>query len=328
MRWSHPDEVRWLLLVPMIVAAWVLYVHAKTRARRRVAPAPLASVSRLSRWRHDLVTLGTALLATVALVAALMGPQRLAERRTPEYARLDLIVVLDRSASMRATDVGPSRFARALAELRALILDKPEAVDRVALVGFSGTAVVLSYLTRDVDSLLFYLEWLGDETELYYGTDLGTALIAAHQVAAADRQRSRKVVLVISDGDDQGDRLPAALARLNGDRIPVYAVGIGSDRPMRIPVVSASGPPRYLEDEEGQPLVARFGETTLREIAAATGGRYVRSTTGVELARAIRALARAERRVVGWKRTEQPVDLSRVALAVAALALAGLVVRL
>jgi Ca-activated chloride channel family protein len=328
MRWLHFDQIRWLLAAPWIVAAWLLYLRGRARFRRRAVRAPLPSVSRLSGRRHDLIALTAALVAVLALVAALMRPQRFVERRDPAYERQDLIVVLDRSASMRAADVVPSRFGRAVAELKAFLVGKPAPIDRVALVGFAGSAVVLSYLTRDVDSLLFYLDWLAEDPEPYFGTDLGTALLAAHQVVASDRRRTRKIVLVVSDGDDQGARLPTALARLRRDGVPVYAVGIGSDRPTFIPLARAPGSPRYLEDEEGRPLVARFGEATLRQIAAATGGRYVRSTTGAELARAMGELAQRERRLVGWTSSGRYEDLHRPALVVAAAALAVLIVRL
>ncbi len=328
MRWLHPDQIRWLLAAPWLVAAWLLYLGAKARFRRRATSAPLVAVSRGSGLRHDLVTLVVSLVAVSALVAALMRPERLVERREPEYERQDLIVVLDRSASMRATDIRPSRFARAIAELKAFLVGKPETIDRVGLVGFAGSAVVLSYLTRDVDSLLFYLDWLGEETEPQFGTDLGTALVAAHGVASADRRPTRKIVLVVSDGDDQGTRLATALARLRRADVPVYTVGIGSDQPALIPLPGPSGSQQYLEDDEGRPLVTRFSETTLRQVAAATGGRYVRSATGTELAIAMQELARRERRLVGWARRVDYEALHQIALGVAAAALAVLLVRL
>lgn len=327
MRWIHPEEARWLLAIPWLLVAWGLYLHAKRRFRRRVAGPPLATVSRMSSGRYEIVTLSAALASALALVAALMGPERLIEARTPAYERRDLVIVLDRSASMRAADIRPSRFLRAIADISTLLLHKPEGIDRVALVGFAGTAVVLTYPTRDMESLLFYLEWLAEDEELHFGTDLGTALLTAHQVATAESGRHGAVVLAVSDGDDQGRRLGVALARLIRDRIPVHTLGIGSDRPVLIPVAGPTGPTRYLEDEEGRPLMTRFGETTLRQIATATGGRYIRSATGTEVASALRELVEPQR-LVGWSRTIRSESLHRAMLTVAAIALAVLIVRL
>ena len=79
-----------------------------------------------------------------------------------------------------------------------------------------------------------------------------------------------------------------------------------------------------LRDDTGRPVLTRFSEGTLRDIAAATGGEYVRSATGEELRRAIAGMAAGERRVVGWRSSTEPRELYPACLAVAALAAAAL----
>jgi hypothetical protein len=71
-------------------------------------------------------------------------------------------------------------------------------------------------------------------------------------------------------------------------------------------------------------VLTRFQEGTLRSIATATGGRYVRSATGEELQRAIAAIVGGERRVIGWRTSTAPRDLYPLFLAVAALTGAAL----
>src|SRR2546421_619639 len=82
--------------------------------------------------------------------------------RVPAYERQDIVFVLDRSASMRAHDVAPSRFLRATAELRNFLRYKPDTIDRIGLVGFADASVVLSYLTGNIDSVAFYLDWIDE----------------------------------------------------------------------------------------------------------------------------------------------------------------------
>jgi Ca-activated chloride channel family protein len=128
---------------------------------------------------------------------------------------------------MRAPDVQPTRFARAVAEIRQFLEEKPEAIDRVALVGFSNAAIPVSYFTRNVDSLYFYLEWMAEDTRPNFGTDIGTALLTASDVIDRDKQPGGKVVLLISDGEDEGEVLESAINELRNKGASIYSIGIG-----------------------------------------------------------------------------------------------------
>src|SRR4029077_10892392 len=124
----------------------------------------------------------------------------------------DLVIMLDRSASMNARDIAPSRFARATQEIRNLVRRKPDGIDRIALIGFADAAVVLSYLTEDADSLLFYFDWIDRDPTPLFGTNLGEALTSAMDVARKDDRPTRKIFLVVSDGEDFGPELRRAVA--------------------------------------------------------------------------------------------------------------------
>ena len=286
-------------------------------------PPALRTRSRLTTWRRDTAVLVCAATACAAVVVALMRPQLLVESQTPEYAREDLVIVLDRSASMGARDVPPSRFGRAVQEIKAFLAHKPDIIDRVGLVEFSGTSLVLSHLTRDIDSLSFYLDWIRESPEVRFGTDLGGALATARELVRKDDRSTTKVFLVISDGADQGTQLAKELAAVRDERTRVYAIGIGADRDAAIPVVNEMGVETLLEDEEGRPLTAGFDESTLRDIASQTGGRYVRSVTGADLSLALQDLVLRERSLLAMKTTTAYKDFYRESLMVAAVA-AGL----
>jgi Ca-activated chloride channel homolog len=322
MRFLTPQLAVWFLAVPVAFGAWYLHVYQKRRFRERASiGVHLLPLSRLSTRTRDGITLGSALLAIVCATLALMRPQIAGERRVPEYERTDMIVVLDRSVSMRARDIQPSRFARAIQELRTFVARKPEQIDRVGLVGFAGTALVVSHLTRDLNSLLFYLDWIEEDDEVRLGTDLGAALASARELARKDRRPTRKVMLVVSDGDDQGTQLDAELAALRSAQTRVYTIGIGSARDVPIPVSSGSGPGSFLQDENGNLVRTRFVETTLRRIADQTGAQYFRSVTGGELADAMARVVDRERTIVGWTVSTEYRDVYRPFLAAAAAAL-------
>lgn len=326
MRFLHPDLGIWLLAVPAIaVFCLAHYLYKRLSRRREAVQRRFLGLSRRSTFGRDALVLVLASSAAGLLVAALVRPQVVTERYAPEFERQDLVVLLDRSVSMRARDVKPSRAERALTELKNFLQRKPETIDRVALVGFAGAPLILSYLTRDVDTLLFYLDWMAEDPALFYGTDIGAALSSALEVVARDTQPTRKIFLVISDGEDQGTTLDASIATVKRQNIPVHAIGIGSPTEALLPISRPGQRDVFLRDDEGRLVTTEFDETSLRAIAAATGGRYMRSQSGSELVSALHAIERTERRQVGSKTTNEYRDVYRWLLAGALAAIAVMV---
>jgi Ca-activated chloride channel family protein len=325
MRVLHPTLAIGFLGLPLVVAAWYVHVYAKQRFRSAAGLAThLGAVSRFSTRKRDGLSLAAALIGVAAVTLALMRPQLMLERQVPEYEREDLILILDRSASMRAEDIRPTRFERALMEIEAFLREKPETIDRVGLVGFASAAVMVSYPTSDLGGLFFYLDWIHEDTEPQYGTDMGAALESAREMARKDGPRTRKIFLLLSDGDELGTDLPGVLASLRTDRTPVYTIGIGSDGAVRIPVPADMSTIGLMEE----PLYTRFNEATLRDIATKTGGRYFRSETGSELKAAMQEIAARERAVLAYRTQIDYRDLYRECLAAAAAAVLVLVLTL
>ena len=117
----------WLLTLPLAISLWLLHVRAKQAFRRRASiGVTLAALSRLSSGRRDAIALGATVVAIAGLVLATMRPQVFLELRLPQYERQDVVLILDRSASMGAQDILPSRFSRAIAEIRTFLAEKPE----------------------------------------------------------------------------------------------------------------------------------------------------------------------------------------------------------
>ena len=323
MRFLRPDLLSWWLVIPLLVASCGVHVRLLRAFRRRAAvERRFLALSRRSTWRRNAGVLTASVATAVAIVFALMRPQMLLAARVPDYERQDLIIMLDRSVSMRARDIAPSRFGRATVELRNLLREKPEGVDRIGLVGFADSAVVLSYLTSDVEAVLFYLDWLDGESSVLFGTNIGAALKSAMDVAKKDDRPTRKRYLLVSDGEDQGTELAVALDMLRRAGARVDCIGVGSDAAVPIPLTSSNAEDSFLRDDAGRRVTTMFSESTLVRVAAATGGRYLRSSTGSELARAIPEVVKADRRVLGWRSATEYRDLYPAALAVAVVAVA------
>ncbi len=325
MRFLDLEFARWWQVLPVLVACWALRFAYVRGVRRRALVAPrFTRLSRRSTRLREFAVLAVTLVAGGALLFALLRPQVLLAQKTPELERQDLIILLDRSASMRAHDVAPSRFARATLEIRNFLQHKPEGIDRVGLVGFADASLILSYLTTDLDTVAFYLDWINGDPQTLLGTDIGAALKSGLEVARKDDRPTRKVFVLISDGEDYGEELNRQLNVYRTDGFHVHCIGIGSDRDITVPILGDDGKETVLRDEGGRPVMTKFSESTLRQIAGVTGGHYIRSTTGNNLVSGLSSIVNSERRIVGWKTTTEYRDLYPAGLAVAGTAVAAL----
>lgn len=322
MRFLEPEAAYALLVLPVLWGCWLLHRWYRNHVRRVSGLGlGLAKLALLTGLKRDLAVLTLVTIVGVTLVFAAARPQM--SVRTPEYERIDLILVLDRSASMRAGDIRPSRFRRAGLEIRNFMKEQPDAIGRVGLIVFANTALVISHLTRDADILFFFLDLMNEDEEPYFGSDIGTALQSALTVTRKEMPQRRKVVVLISDGDDNGEVLEGAISDFQKSGIPIYCIGIGSDAEVPIPAPPWADTPT-LRDDDGRELTTKFSENTLQRIARMTQGRYFRSTTGLELTRRLGDIAAGEKRVAQWH--DEYHDVDSFALAAAAIALSGLLV--
>lgn len=321
MRLLRPDMAPWLLMTPVAVALWFIHYRSRWPRTRRVAPPPaMKTLSRRTGRRRDITVLVLLVVALSGLALAMMRPQIRVEGRTPTYEPRNLILILDRSVSMRARDVEPSRIERAVEEIRQFLRHKPEGLDRVALVGFAETPVVLSYATADTDSLAFYLEWLREDPTPFFGTDMGAALLAARDVARREPPGPTPLFVIISDGDDQSARLEGAATALQREGVRVHSVGLGTAARVPMPLRMADGRSEFLRDPAGRLLTTTFDETSLRRLAERTGGRYFRFDRPGDVHAALQAITTGERRQIGSTTTVDYRDTYLLLLAAAGAA--------
>jgi Ca-activated chloride channel family protein len=325
VRFLRPELASWWQILPVLLAACtVRYLYQRRQRWLTPVAERFGSLSRRSTCVREVAIAGLTLLAGGALVFALVRPQAQLTTRIPQFEREDLVIMLDRSASMRAHDVAPSRFSRATEEIRTFLKNKPENIDRVGLVGFAGSSLILSYLTSDLDTVAFYLDWIEHDPQTFFGTNIGAALKNALEVARKDDRRTRKIFVLLSDGEDYGGELTRQLAVYRQEGHHINSIGIGSDEEVPVPEMQPDGRELPLRDEGGRIVRTRFDESTLRQLASNTGGRYLRSRTGGDLTRALREIEQGERTLVGWRTTTEYRDLYPAALALAAAAMVGL----
>lgn len=231
MTFLAPDRL-WLLALPLALAA--SYVLLARRRRLHAVRLPttrvLAAVSpRRPAWRRH-GPAGVALLTLVLLVAALARPAR--DERVPREAAV-VVLAVDVSASMTATDVAPSRIEAAVAAAGDFVDDVPERF-QLGLVAFDGSARVLASPTEDHDAVRAALRRLtpGEGTAAGEGIaaalDAITATVEQTGAAVADLPAS---IVLLSDGATTVGRPVEEAAREAADRsVPVSTIAFGTDR--------------------------------------------------------------------------------------------------
>jgi Ca-activated chloride channel family protein len=232
---AFPPALVGLAVVPLVLAAYAVSERARRRAALRfAAPETAAFVVRdRLRWRRH--TPAALLLIAVSLLAVAAARPHV-ERRTP-VEQATVMLVLDVSRSMEATDVAPTRLAAAQAAVSSFLDVIPSSI-RVGAVVFSGSARVVTPPTQD----RFALEQALGAVETSQDTFIGDGLARSLESLVGEWERrgvTPASVLLLSDGRDTGSTVAperaAAAAQANGVHVYTIAVGDPSAAPTAKP---------------------------------------------------------------------------------------------
>jgi Ca-activated chloride channel family protein len=269
--WRVPMLLAVLVLVPATIAFLVWAERRRRRDLDRFVASGLQAVvvPDLDGRRRRLRT-GLVVAALGAIVLGLAGPMWGFRWERVRREGVDLVVAIDTSRSMLAEDVKPNRLARAKLAVRDLV--ETLGGDRVGLVAFAGTAFVQCPLTLDYGVFLQSL----DALDVGIIPRCGTALAAAIDEslgALEGREGKHQAIILITDGESHEGDVMAAAKRAAERGVKVFTVGIGTPEGELIPGEGGT----FLKDRRGNVIKSRLDEKTLQEVAAATGGVFIRA---------------------------------------------------
>jgi Ca-activated chloride channel family protein len=306
-------EMLWaLLLLPLLV---LLYLWLLERRRKTVVRLASVAIARQALgsgpgWRRHVPP--ALLLAAVALMIV-ASARPVAKLKLPS-AQQTIILAMDVSGSMRATDVKPNRLVASQEAAKAFLGQLPRGV-RVGVVSFAGTAAVVQAPTLSRDDVVAAI----DRFQLQRATAIGSGLVlslatlfpddgidlsqitgARAMPGAAPKPRERPpvepgsyrsaAVILLTDGQRTTGVDPLEAARMAADRgVRVYTVGIGTKAGEVIGF-------------EGWSMRVRLDEDTLKTIASLTQGHYFYAGTAEDLKQVYESLS--SRLVVETKETE------------------------
>jgi Ca-activated chloride channel family protein len=338
MTFLWPDLLWLLLAVPVLVGAYVLLLGGSKRRMRRYAS--LAAIRDAAGAGQGLRRHLPPLLFLVALTLLVIAMARPSALVTLPSRHETIILAMDVSGSMRATDVAPSRIVAAQNAARAFVADQPSSA-RIGVVSFAATASVVQPPTRNRSDILAAI----DRFQLQRGTAVGSGILVAlktifpdididlhsanprpdaerglslDRAAGAGEAAPKSVppgsyaaaaIILLTDGQTTTGPSPVEAARMAAEHgVRVYTVGIGT----------ANG---EILGSEGWSMRVRLDEDSLKTIADITRGGYFYASNAADLNTVYQSLN--TRLSVETRQTEITALLAAAA-AVAALVAASL----
>jgi len=278
MNWgsSHLLIGLWLLIPVTALLVWL----QRRRLRRMgalidaglwksMAPEwlPRRVMGRLMLW-----------LAAMALFGIAMArPQWGFTWREVRRTGLDIMVVVDTSQSMLATDLKPNRLEQIKFGLRDMITQLQG--DRAGMVVFAGTSYLQCPLTSDYAAFMMYVDDLNVGLVPRGGTAISDALRTAIK-SFDEKSKSDRLIVLITDGEDTVEDPLQVIPELAKNNIKLYAIGVGSPEGELIPIKDQSGRETFLRDRSGNVVKTSLNENVLARLALATGGAYLRAQPG------------------------------------------------
>jgi Ca-activated chloride channel family protein len=308
VKFIWPEALLLFVLVPGLVALYLYLLRRHNRTAVRYASIALAreAMGGAARWRRHLPPA----LFLGALVVALLAVARPSAVITLPSQQRTIIMAIDVSLSMRATDVQPNRLAAAQAAAKAFVQELPSDL-RVGIVSFAGTALLVQKPTNNRDDLVAALERLQLDRHTAIGSgiimalatlfpdegiDLESLVLGSRQSWRTNKPPEKKVekkavkpvppasntssaIVLLTDGRRTTGPDPLDAARMAADHgIRVFTVGFGS----------AAGGPAVMD---GYSIYMMFDEETLKAIAQLTEAEYFHASTADELKKVYEALS-------------------------------------
>ncbi len=334
MNFVWPDLLWLLLAVPLLVALyiWLLYRRKKNTVRYASLALVRQAAGKGPGWRRH-VPPALMLLAIATLLVATARPLALVALPMEEQT---IVLAMDVSGSMRATDVHPNRLIAAQEAAKAFVRDLPRSV-RVGIVSFAGTAAVVQPPTQNHEDVYAAI----DRFQLQRATAIGSGIVLSLATLFPDAgidlsQVTGERLMPPEPGEEKpekpfkpvppGSYRPGAIILLtDGQRTtgpdPMDAAKMAADRGVKVFSVGIGTKEGEVIGFEGWSMRVRLDEDTLKNIANLTRAEYFYAGTADDLKKVYQSLG--TRLVVEKKETEIS-GLFAAAAAVLVLLAAGL----
>lgn len=268
-RFAHPTYLYLLLLIPVLVAIYIVIRWRMNKQLRKFGDVALMAhlmpdVSRL-RVHFKFALMMTALALVIFIMAR---PQYGTRSEEVKRSGIEVMIACDVSYSMLCEDVNPSRLDKSKMMVSKLIEQFDR--DKVGLVAFAGSAITLLPMTADYVSAKMFLDQLTPETATIQGTNMAEA-IQRSIISFSEKKNVGKALILITDAEDHEDGAIEMAKEAKKAGVQIFVLSVGTDRGGPIPMGDGS----YKKDLSGNVVTTKLNERVGKEIAKAGNGLYI-----------------------------------------------------
>jgi Ca-activated chloride channel homolog len=270
LAFGSPDRLLILLVIPLLIVAYIIATHRKNRRGMRFTNTSMLDVvvPKQSQWRRHLAV-ALSLLSLITLTAAFARPKTQVD--VPRE-RATVVVVIDASLSMEATDVNPDRLSAAKQAAVAFVDSLPEKYN-VAVVSMSGNPNILVPPTLAHNTVENAINTIRLQESTAIGESIITALRALEQ-APKDPANPEAIapgaIVMLSDGSNTAGRSPEqAAAEARAAKVPIYTIAYGTEN--------------GFVDLDGKREPVPVDHKLMQEIAELSAGKYFSAATPDQL---------------------------------------------
>lgn len=269
-QYQYPQAFYLLALLAFFLVIYFFYRLWRQKRIKAIGDPRLVKALYPNHSRSKTVLKFSLILIAFALgCLAVANPRKQDDSSAEARKGIDLVIALDVSNSMLATDIAPNRMARAKQFISRLIDNLKD--DRIGLVVFAGNAYLQMPLTFDASAARMYASAANPFAIAAQGTSISDALQKADIAFGEETERFRSVVLITDGETHDGDALDKA-KELATKGVMINTIGIGSSQGSTIIDTATRSPKR---DETGQVVVSKLNDQLLQQMAVLTNGTYV-----------------------------------------------------
>ena len=285
------DEQIWfwlLLIIPIILVFFLLLQFWKNKAQKKFSDKRL--LNKLSPNRSlfkSLLKVAMLCLAFFFLTIALVNPKIGTKLETVKRQGVDIVFAVDVSKSMLAEDIAPNRLEKSKQLVTQIINNL--ASDRIGIIAYAGKAVPQLPSTTDYASAQMFLQNMNTDMLSSQGTAINEA-INLGRTYFDDEEQTNRVLIIISDGEDHSEDTVSVAEDANEEGIKIFTIGVGSAKGGPIPIKRNGVVLNYKKDKEGETVITRLDESSLKNIADEANGEYIKGDNTNQVVEEIREI--------------------------------------
>lgn len=285
-RFESPQILHLLWLIPvLLILNWLFKKLSGRKVQKAIGEKLYPFLSSSVSYKKRSFKTFLQILVFTFFVIAMARPQMGQSKQEIKSEGVELMLLVDVSNSMMAEDVRPNRLEQVKAELSKMLDLMPG--NKIGVIAFAGSAVLLSPLSTDPSALRMYIDSLAPTAVSTQGTEFIPAFKEAEEafnrggVGKDDTVKVTRVILVASDGEnhEKGDLEEAQ--RLAKEGIRIFTLAYGTEKGAPIPERDGMGFLRgYKKESGGGTVLSTVKGDSLKAIAAAGQGSFYHATFG------------------------------------------------